>query len=129
MPKAIPIPTTSRRHLLAGASVALVAGAAFAAKAAPAANSQSGDDAELIRLGAILHRQVLAVDAAAEEGHHLPEGVTDASRAQEKRLYEAMDARNETVDSIIRLDASTPEGMRVKVAALTALVVEYADSV
>lgn len=119
------IPSPSRRNLLAGASAALVAGAAIAMQTKGAT---TGADAELTRLSSILRQQVLAVDAVAEEGDRLPDGITAASREQERRLDEAIDARNETVRRIIETPATGPEGMRVKAEALAALVVEYADS-
>lgn len=119
------IPDTSRRNLLAGATAAALVGAAIAVQAKGAT---PGDDAELIRLSAVLRRQVAEIAAIMEQGHHLPDGITDASEAQERRLYDAMDARNETVETIIETAANTPEGMRVKVQALEALVAEYADS-
>ncbi len=123
------IPSTSRRHLLAGASAALVAGAALsAAKAAAAANSQSGDDAELLALVAQLHREHAALDAIEEEGDHLPPGITPASRDQERRMEAALDAREATWDAIATTAARTPAGMQAKAEALRSAVVFYAYS-
>jgi len=80
--------------------------------------SQSGPDAELLALLVTLNQQHDIVSAIEAEKHHLPAGITDASRDQERRLEQALDRRTETLDCVIAAQASTPDGLRGKAGAL-----------
>jgi hypothetical protein len=98
-------------------------GAAVASQAAknPVPNdatSQSGPDTGLPALLVALKRHNDLVAAIEEQGHHLPEGITDASRDQERRLRQALGRHAETLNRIIMTPASTPAGMRVKAQAM-----------
>jgi hypothetical protein len=133
----------SRRNLLTGASAVLLAGAAIAA--AHGAEFQKPDplpwrngprppeppvlasdpDAELIALLATLKQQNATIAAIEEEGEHLPDGITDASRDQERRMDEAADFREAIFASISATPAGTPVGMRAKAEALCTVIPLY----
>jgi hypothetical protein len=119
MPKAIHGPTTatvppSRRGLLTGGTAALLAGVGLAA--ARAAQADTADDAELIRLHHALLAQGEVVVRIEEEAYSLPGGITPESRAQELRLTEADDAWYQLLTDIIDTPARTAVGLRVKAA-------------
>lgn len=115
MPKAIPIPITSRRNMLAGASAALLAGAAIACQAKSAT---AGADAEMIALC----NRVVAIrretDALYEIRH---------DKESEDRTQPAMDAlydeRDAVLDRINELPApSSLAGARAVAAAARSLL-------
>lgn len=117
------IPSLSRRKPPTSARAVLAEGAAVASQAAKIpslkdASSQSGPDTGLPALLVALKRQNDHIAAIEEQGHHLPEGITDASRDQERRLRQALDRHTETLNRIIMTPASTPTGMRVKAQAM-----------
>lgn len=117
------IPRSSRRKPSSSASAAPAEGAAVAA---PAANgvplndglSRSSPDAGLRMLLVTLKQQNDIIAAIEDERHHLPQGITDASRDQERRLQQALDRCRKTLDRIITTPAATPAGLRVKAEAI-----------
>lgn len=119
----------SRRAMLAGATAALAAGFAkpppLPWRGGPRPAPVPGDDAELLRLLDQSRREGALIDAIEEEGHHLPDGITPESKSQERRLDEAMDAREVTWARIASMPAATPAGMRVKAEALGAALLLY----
>jgi hypothetical protein len=116
MPKAIephtitPAPRLERRGLLAGSTVALLAGAAFvtAARAAPVASAvtTAGDDAELLALCAEFHRVHAAVIAA---------------RGYDALQEAALDERLDVSGEIQRTPATTLAGHRAKASVAVVL--------
>ncbi len=114
-------PEPSRRALFAGGTAALLAAAVTTA--AHSAPVETGADAELIKSLARFRQNSDAI--AAIEAERLPPGITDASRDQERRLAEALDARIDTIESIIITPALTPAGMQGKAEALGLVVLQY----
>jgi mRNA-degrading endonuclease toxin of MazEF toxin-antitoxin module len=127
------IPPSSRRKPLTSASTTLTVVAAVTSQAAKGpslndASRHSSPDAELPTLLVALKQQNDLIAAIEEEGRQLPEGITDASRDQERRLHHALDRRAETLDCIITTPASTPAGLRVKAKALRLATLGYVSS-
>lgn len=123
-----------RMLVIANGSKAPVRGRALLAAAREAerlaalepADPGAPDDAELVALLAQLHQDHAKIAAIEAEGDHLPDGITDASRDQERRLEDALDQREETWNRIIATPARTPAGMRAKAEALGMVVQFYA---
>jgi hypothetical protein len=108
-----PAPRPSRRGLLAGSTVALLAGAVFVtpARAAPVASAvATGDDAELIRL---CHQF-----AESEIDDWYRYVVADDDEAEEIEKDQTVDWG--TYHRIIATPAVTPEGWHAKALAFTA---------
>ncbi len=117
------IPQSSRRKPSSGTGTALAVDAAVTSRAGRGASlndasSPSSPDDALRALLVTLRQQSDLIAAIEEEGHHLPERITDASRNQERRLKQALERRCETLDGIITTVAATPAGLCVKAEAL-----------
>ena len=109
-------PQTDTRGALALSAAVTSRGAKSAAL--NEAMSESGPDADLLALLVTLNQQHEIIADIEAEKHHLPAGITDASRDQERRLEHAMDRRTETLHCVIAAQASTPDGLRGKAGAL-----------
>jgi hypothetical protein len=130
---ACPIPQSSRRKPPSSTSAAPGVGAAVSSPAGKGAalidaSSRSSPDAGLRALLVTLKQQNDIIAAIEEEGHHLPDGITDASRDQERWLEQALEPRRETLGRIITTVAATPAGLRVKAEALRLVALAYAFS-
>jgi hypothetical protein len=117
-------PNPSRRGMLAAAASALVAGAGAATMAHAAPSHADGADAELIALLATLEAQETRVRSIVDEAKCLPDGITPASRAQERRLEEAMDEWWNTAEAIFEIPLTTPPAIRIKAQALQMVLLD-----
>lgn len=108
----------SRRAILASTAAALLAGGAVT-------TLPSADDSALLHLLHQHRRADALVAAIAEEGHRLPDGITPASKDQERRLAEAMDAREDMWERFAATPAKTSAGMQAKAEALGAALLLY----
>jgi hypothetical protein len=88
--------------------------------------ARASRDAELLALLVALRQQHDIIANIEAEGHHLPAGITDVSRDQERRLEQALDRCSETLDCVIATQAATPDGLRVKAEALGLVASGYA---
>ncbi len=90
--------------------------------------SRTSPDAELLALLGTLKRQGDFIAALEEEGRLLPEGITDASKDQERRMGKAVVLRAKILDSIAATRAATAGGLRAKAEAVALMVVADAFS-
>lgn len=121
MPKAIPIPTTNRRHLLAGAAATLVAGAAIASARAEPPVLAPSPDAELITICTRLVEIRRETDALYD---------TDAEA--ERRTQPALDALHTEQEAILKRIEALPSprtmaGAKAVAAAARSLLLKDID--
>ncbi len=112
MPKAIPIPTTSRRALFTGAAAGVFSAALATAATGAAATPNTGADAELLTACATWHRLAAELLVVTEDAE-----VEAASERQYAQLR-----------AVSLMRARTPEGVQAKAGvALRALTWAVSD--